>query len=144
MSSQSRSSRRSTVDKSVLKWTTFLYLSSLLPSYATELPTDIWNGGHGGFPSVTANHSGVSVTLPQQAIIDAGGGPLDKLVKGFLDRWAPEMCSDLFDFQNSHERMTLSVAVYTGLFNPGTYQELIIDYRPSHEVNCVQPDILVW
>ena len=112
MSSQSRSSRRSTVDKSVLKWTTFLYLSSLLPSYATELPTDIWNGGHGGFPSVTANHSGVSVTLPQQAIIDAGGGPLDKLVKGFLDRWAPEMCSDLFDFQHSHERMTLSVAVH--------------------------------
>ena len=144
MSSQSRSSRRSTVDKSVLKWTTFLYLSSLLPSYATELPTDIWNGGHGGFPSVTANHSGVSITLPQQAIIDAGGGPLDKLVKGFLDRWAPEMCSDLFDFQHSHERMALSVAVYTGSFNPGTYQELIIDYRPSHEVNCVQPDILVW
>ena len=86
MSSQSRSSRRSTVDKSVLKWTAFLYLSWLLPSYATELPTDIWNGGHGGFPSVTANHSGVSVTLPQQAIIDAGGGPLDTLVKGFLDR----------------------------------------------------------
>ncbi len=83
MSSQSRSSRRSTVDKSVLKWTTFLYLRSLLPSYATELPTNIWNGGHGGFLSVTANHSGVSVTLPQQAIIDAGGGPLDTLVKGF-------------------------------------------------------------
>ena len=114
------------------------------PELRIELPTDIWNGGHGGFPSVTANHSGVSVTLPQQAIIDAGGGPLDKLVKGFLDRWAPEMCSDLFDFQRSHERMTLSVAVYTGSFNPGTYQEVIIDYRPSHEVNCVQPDILVW
>ena len=93
---------------------------------------------------MTANHSGVSVTLPQQAIIDAGDGPLDTLVKGFLDRWAPEMCSDLFDFQHSHERMTLNVAVYTGSFNPGTYQEVIIDYRPSHEVNCVQPDILVW
>ena len=36
------------------------------------------------------------------------------------------------------------MAVYTGSFNPGTYQEVIIDYRPSHEVNCVQPDILVW
>ena len=139
MSSQFRSSH-----KLALKLMAFLYFSWLVPSYANELPTDIWNGGHGGFPSVTASDSGVSVTLPEQAIID-GGGRLETLIEGFLDRWAPEICSDLFDFQHPHERMTLRVAVYTGWFNPGTYQEVVIDYRPSHEVNCVQPDNnLVW
>jgi len=76
---------------------------------------------------VTANHSGVSVTLPQQAIVDAGGGPLDMLVKGFLDRWAPEMCGDLFDFQRSHERMTLSVAILHRLVQSGDVSRS--DYR---------------
>ena len=50
MSSQSRSSRRSNVDKSVLNWTAFLYLSSLLPSYATELPTAFGTVGMEAFP----------------------------------------------------------------------------------------------
>jgi hypothetical protein len=135
-----RSSRQSAFFTSM----TFLYLGWISPIHAGELPSDIWNGGHGGFPSVTVNRSGVSVTIPQQAIADAGGGSIDTLVKGFLDRWAPEICTDLFDFQHSHEKMTLRVAVYSGGSNPGTYGEIVINYRPSHDVNCVQPDLLVW
>jgi hypothetical protein len=144
MSCQGRSSRLPAVPKRILTWTAFLYLGWLVPSQASELPSDIWNGGHGGFPSVTASRSGVSVTLPEQAITAAGGGALDRLVKGFLDRWAPEMCSDLFDFQHPHDKMTVRVAVHTEVFNPRTYQEVVINYRPSHEVNCVQPENLVW
>ena len=83
-------------------------------------------------------------TLPEQAIADVGGGAIDKLVKGFLDRWAPEMCTDLFDFQHPHPRMTVRVAVHGDTFSARTYQEVVIDYRPSHQVNCVQPDNLVW
>ena len=122
----------------------FLCLIWVVPSDASELPSDIWNGGHGGFPSVTANRSGISVTLPEQAIADVGGGAIDKLVKGFLDRWAPEMCPDLIDFQHTHPRMTVRVAVHGDTFSARTYQEVVIDYRPSHQVNCVQPDNLVW
>ena len=137
---QFRSSRRLAFLTSI----TFINLGWIGASYANELPSDIWNGGHGGLPSVTASRSGVSVTIPQQAVADAGGGSIDKLVKGFLDRWAPEICSDLFDFQHPHEKMTLRVAVYGGELNPGTYGEVVINYQPSHDINCVQPDILVW
>lgn len=143
MSRQPRPSRLS-ASRRLLKWTAFLYLISLVSSHASDLPGDIWNGGHGGFPSVTANRSGISVTLPEQAIADAGGGALDRLVKGFLDRWAPEMCTDLFDFQHPHPRMTVRVAVHGEVFSARTYQEIVIDYRPSHQVNCVQPENLLW
>ena len=142
MSRQLRSSCFSA--SGILKGAAFLCLMWIVPSQASELPSDIWNGGHGGFPSVTANRSGISVTLPEQAILDAGGGALEKLVKGFLDRWAPEMCTDLFDFQHPHPRMTVRVAVHGDTFSARTYQEVVIDYRPSHQVNCVQPDNLVW
>jgi hypothetical protein len=143
MSRQSRWSR-SSMSKRVLKWTAFLYLIWLVPSHASELPSDIWNGGHGGFPSVTANRSGISVTLPEEAIAAAGGGALDWLVKGFLDRWAPQMCTDLFDFQRPHPRLTVRVAVHGEAFSSRKYQEIVIDYQPSHAVNCVQPENLVW
>ena len=141
MSRQFRSPRSSA--KGILG-AAVLCLMWVVPSHAGELPSDIWNGGHGGFPSVTANRSGISVTLPEQAIADVGGGAIDKLVKGFLDRWAPEMCTDLFDFQHPHPRMTVRVAVHGDTFSARTYQEVVIDYRPSHQVNCVQPDNLVW
>ncbi len=137
MSRQFRSSRFA---KGILKSAAFLCLLWVVPGHAGELPSDIWNGGHGGFPSVTANRSGISVTLPEQAIADVGGGAIDKLVKGFLDRWAPEMCTDLFDFQRPHPRMTVRVAVHGDTFSARTYQEVVIDYRPSHQVNCVQRD----
>src|SRR5262245_21250326 len=58
----------------IVKGAAFLGLVWIVPSHASELPSDIWNGGHGGFPSVTANRSGISVTLPEQPILDAGGG----------------------------------------------------------------------
>jgi len=140
----SRQFRSSSFSAKGILGAAFLCLMWVVPSHAGELPSDIWNGGHGGFPSVTANRSGISVTLPEQAIADVGGGAIFRSVKGFLDRWAPEICTDLFDFQHPHPRMTVRVAVHGDTFSARTYQEVVIDYRPSHQVNCVQPDNLVW
>lgn len=144
MPRQSRSSRRPAAAKGMLRLAVCLYLGGLVPSYAGDLPSDIWNGARGGFPSVTANQSGISVTLPEQAVTDAGGGPLAAMVQNFLNRWAPEMCTDLFDFQHPHERMSLRVAVHSAGSGPAKYQEVTIDYRPSHEVKCVEPDNLLY
>lgn len=144
MAHQSRPSRGSLAGKGVLPWTAFLYLGCLAPGQAGELPNDIWNGNRGGFPSVTTSHAGVSVTLPAQAVTDAGGGPLAAMVQDFLNRWAPEICTDLFDFQHPHEKMTLQVAIHGAGSGPAKYQDVVIDYRPSHAVNCVQPDNLVF
>lgn len=144
MSYRSRCSRFARLRSGTLRCTAFVCFSGLAPGYAGELPKDIWNGGHGGFPSMTANQSGVSVTLPEQAVAAAGGGSLASLVKGFLDRWAPQFCTDLFDFQHPHEKMTLRVAVHSAGGGPAQYQEVVVDYKPSQAVECVQPENLVF
>jgi hypothetical protein len=132
-----------TASRALVRLTAFLYLGGLAPGYAGELPDDIWNGNRGGLPSVTTNRSGVSVTLPAQAVADAGGGELAAMVEDFLNRWAPEICTDLFDFQHPHQRMNLRVAVH-GEGPIAAYQDVIIDYRPSHQVKCIEPDNLVY
>jgi len=144
MADRSRSFRVPACGKGVWQWAALLYLGSLVCGEASELPRDIWNGAHGGFPSITANGSGVSVTLPEQAITDAGGGSLASLIEDFLDRWAPEFCSDLFDFQHPRKKMTLRAAVHAAGGGAANYQEVVIDYQPSREVKCVEPDNLLY
>jgi len=132
-----------TASRALVRLTAFLYLGGLVPGYAGELPNDIWNGNRGGLPSVTTNGSGVSVTLPAQAVADAGGGELAAMVEDFLNRWAPEICTDLFDFQHPHQRMNLRVAVHEE-GSVAAYRDVIINYRPSHEAKCIEPDNLVY
>jgi hypothetical protein len=137
--------------KALVHWTALLSLGGLLlPAHAGELPNDIWNGNRGGIPSVTTNHSGVSVTLPAQAVTEAvseaGGGnagELAAMVEDFLNRWAPEICTDLFDFQHPHQRLNLRVAIL-GAGSAAAYQDVVVNYRPSREVKCIEPDNLVY
>jgi hypothetical protein len=117
---------------------------------AGELPEDIWSGKHGGHPSITANNGGVSITLPSQAVADAGGGSMAKLAQGFLEKYAPGMCSDVFDFQSPHKGLKVKVAL-TERVDIGipflhyyevspTYGEVEFDYTPSRAVKCVSPE----
>lgn len=119
---------------------------------AGELPEDIWSGKHGGHPSITANRSGVSITLPSQAIADAGGGAVVKLAQNFLEKYAPGVCSDVFDFQSPHKRLKVQVAQLERV-NIGipflhfyqvssTYREVEFDYTPGRAVKCVTPEPL--
>ena len=117
---------------------------------AGELPANIWSGKHGGFPSIAASQSGVSVTLPSQAIIEAGGGSVTTLVRSFLEQYGPGICSDVFDFQSPHKRLKVEVAlmerVDTG--NPllqyyqvmPAYATVEFDYTPGRTVTCVVPE----
>ena len=143
--------KTATAGKALWRFTALLYLGGLVPGYAGELANDIWNGNRGGIPSVTTNGSGVSVTLPAQAVAEAGGGAggaagageLAAMVEDFLNRWAPEICTDLFDFQHPHRRMNLRAGIQ-GDGPVSAYQDVVIDYRPSHEVKCIEPDNLVY
>ena len=116
---------------------------------AGELPEDIWSGKHGGHPSITATQSGASITLPSQAIADAGRGWVTKLAQSFLEKYAPGMCSDAFDFQSPHEGLKVNVArmerVDIGIpflhydeVSP-TYAAVEFDYTPSRTVKCEIP-----
>jgi hypothetical protein len=135
-----------TAGKALLRLTALLYLGGLVPAGAGELPNDIWNGNRGGIPSVTTSHSGVSVTLPAQAVTEAGGGEgaaLSAMVEDFLNRWAPEICTDLFDFQHPHQQMNLRVAIL-GAGAAAAYRDVVVNYRPAREVKCIEPDNLVY
>ena len=68
---------------------------------AGQLPADMWGGTneHGGSPSITVGPNGVSVVLPESAIVKAGGGAVTDLAKQLLERYGPGLCSDVFDFQ---------------------------------------------
>ena len=127
-------------------------LSGIGIANAGELPEDIWSGKHGGRPSITANQSGVSITLPSQAIADAGGGSVTQLAQGFLEKYGPGVCSEVFDFQSPHKALKVHVAlmerVDTGFpflryyeVSP-TYAAVEFDYTPSRTVKCATPEPL--
>jgi hypothetical protein len=40
--------------------------------------------------------------------------------------------------------MTLRAAIHAAGLGPAKYQEVIIDYQPSHEVKCVEPENLLY
>jgi hypothetical protein len=72
---------------------------------AGQLPADMWadDNKYGGRPSITAGPNGVSVVLPESSIVRAGGGAVTDLAKQLLERYAPGMCSSVFDFQSAHK-----------------------------------------
>lgn len=123
------------------------------PAFAhNALPEDIWSGRHGGMPAISAyRHDGkteVSVVLPAELLVN---GSLKALTQEFLERWAPEMCSDIFDFQHPHKNMAVTLYVqrldwqYKFLrFYSVSAQggHLTIDYTPSRQVTCVVPGLL--
>jgi len=51
-------------------------------TFAAELPEDIWSGRYGGFPSLTVGpNEAVSMEIPAEAIVQAGGGSAAGLAK---------------------------------------------------------------
>jgi hypothetical protein len=125
----------------------------LLPAaaQASDLPSTIWSGAEGGFPSITANsQNGVSVTLPAGAVEHLGGGAVAEIAKNFLDKWAPGICSGVFDFQSPHPGMKIRIALSKPVLSPndgepmafnevGSYNDVTINYEPSRKVTCVPP-----
>lgn len=111
---------------------------------ADGLPDDIWNGKHGGRPSITASRDGVSIVLPGKAVDEAGGGSFTALVQNFLQTHGPKMCSDLFDFNVEHKRLQVQVAIEEQtdpeipFFEVSRrYGVVVFDYAPGKKVNCV-------
>jgi len=138
--------KAATAGKALLRFTALLYFAGVVAAGAGELANDIWNGNRGGIPSVTTSQSGVSVTLPEQAVTEAGGGEgaaLSAMVEGFLNRWAAEICTDLFDFQHPHQGLNLRVAILRA-GAAAAYRDVVINYRPSREVKCIEPDNLMY
>jgi hypothetical protein len=117
---------------------------------AGQLPADMWadDNNYGGRPSITAGPNGVSVVLPESAIVRAGGGAVTDLAKQLLERYAPGMCSGVFDFQSAHKALTVGVAVLSpayavhggNLYLVGRETSVTFDYTPSHKVTCVSQE----
>ena len=116
---------------------------------AGQLPTDMWgdNNKYGGRPSITAGPNGVWVTMQADAIAAAGGGGAVYLAKQFLEKYAPGMCSGVFDFQSAHKALTVGVAIQFPAYTvPGGNLNIVgkeisvtFDYVPAHKVVCVSP-----
>jgi hypothetical protein len=117
---------------------------------AGQLPADMWadDNNYGGRPSITAGPNGVSVVLPESSIVRAGGGAVTDLAKQLLERYAPGMCSGVFDFQSAHKALTVGVAVLSlayavpggNLYVVGRETSVTFDYTPSRKVTCVSQE----
>jgi len=118
-------------------------------TFAAELPEDIWSGRYGGFPSLTVGpNEAVSMEIPAEAIVQAGGGSAAGLAKDFLDHWASDSCFQSFDFHSPHKNLKVQIAVLhpqgslvidgalRTLFAPSGYIDVVIDYEPSASVRC--------
>lgn len=116
---------------------------------AAELPEDIWSGQYGGFPSLTVDmNGGVSMEIPADAIVQAGGGSAAALAKNFLDHWASDSCFQSFDFHSPHKNLKVQIAllhpegefVLDGalrrLLTTSGYIDVVIDYEPAASVKC--------
>jgi hypothetical protein len=87
--------------------------------------------------------------MQANAIAEAGGGAVADLVKQFLERYAPSMCSSVFDFQSAHKALTVGVAVQSpaqvvpgGSLYVVDRKEISVtfDYTPGRKVTCVSPE----
>jgi hypothetical protein len=117
---------------------------------AGQLPPEMWaDDTKYGRPSITAGPNGVSITIQSNAIADAGGGAIADLAKQFLERYAPGMCSSVFDFQTAHKGMTVGVAVQSPAYAvpggnlyvvDGKEISVTFDYTPSRKVTCVSAE----
>lgn len=116
---------------------------------ADPLPDDIWSGRYGGFPSITVDGNGdVSMEIPADAIVQAGGGSAAALAKDFLDHWASDSCFQSFDFHSPHKALKVQIAVQhpegsvviddalRTLYTRSGYIDAVIDYEPSASVKC--------
>jgi len=139
------------MSKKSTKAVAFGVLALATSAKAGQLPTEMWgdNNKYGGSPSITAGPNGVSVTMQANAIAQAGGGAVADLAKQILERYAPGICSSVFDFQTAHKSLTVGVAVQFPAYAvpegnlyviDGKEISVTIDYTPSRKVTCVSPE----
>jgi hypothetical protein len=117
---------------------------------AGQLPAEMWaDDTKYGHPSITAGPDGVSITIQSNAIAEAGGGAIADLAKQFLEKYAPGMCSSVFDFQTTHKAMTVGVAVQSPAYAVpggdlyvvgGKEISVTFDYTPNRKVTCVSAE----
>ena len=133
-------------------------LSCASKARAGQLPNDMWRNDdkYGGNPAIVAGPEGVSVVLQDKAVIAAGGGTVVELAKQFLERYAPGMCSTVFNFQQPHLALTVGVTIQSlSLTEPDDddaavrggnpyrvdkEEKVTFDYTPSRTVQCVSPE----
>ncbi len=128
---------------------TLAFLLGASAANAGELPEDVWSGRYGGFPSLTVGpDEAVSMEIPAEAIVQAGGGSAAGLAKDFLDHWASDSCFQSFDFHSPHKNLKVQIAVLHSqgsfvvdgalrtLFTPSGYLDVVIDYEPTASVKC--------
>ena len=123
-------------------------LAGLRASSAGDLPEDIWSGRYGGFPSLTVMNGDVSIEIPADAIVQAGGGSASLIAKEFLDHWASDSCFQSFDFHSPHKNLKVQIAVLRPegsvvvenalrtLYTHSDYIDITIDYEPRASVKC--------
>jgi hypothetical protein len=138
------------MNKEVMKAVVFGMVTLASSARAGQLPTEMWaDDSKYGRPSITAGPDGVSITLQSNAIAEAGGGAVADLAKQFLERYAPGMCSSVFDFQTAHKAMTVGVAVQSPAYAvpggnlyvvEGKEISVTFDYTPSRKVTCVSAE----
>jgi hypothetical protein len=139
------------MNKKTMKAAAFGMLTLAASAKAGQLPTEMWadNNKYGGSPSITAGPNGVSVTVQANAIAEAGGGSVVDLAKQILERYAPGICSSVFNFQTAHRALTVGVAVQSPAYAvpggnlyvvDGKEISVTFDYTPSRKVTCVSPE----
>jgi hypothetical protein len=70
------------------------------------------------------------------------------LAKQLLERYAPGICSGVFDFQSAHKALTVGVAVLSqahavpggNLYVVGRETSVTFDYTPGRRVTCVSQE----
>jgi len=135
--------------RNLLPLSAVVLLTGLSAAGAAELPQDIWSGRYGGFPSLTVGpNEAVSMEIPAEAIVEAGGGTAASLAKDFLDHWASDSCFQSFDFHSPHKNLKVQIAVLhpqgslvidgalRTLMAPSGYIDVVIDYEPGASVKC--------
>src|ERR1700760_699317 len=88
-------------------------LSCASKARAGQLPNDMWRNDdkYGGNPAIVSGPGGVLGVLQDKAVIAAGGSTVAELAKQFLERYAPGMCSTVFNFQQPHLALTVGVTI---------------------------------
>jgi hypothetical protein len=123
--------------------------------HATDIIEEIWSGDFGGYPSITVMPGqGLSVVLPHGTLDGASREQIARVAKSFMDRWAPGVCSTVFDFQSPHQKMHIEVRVMNAVtqaapgdmtpMGPGSqvYADIVFDYVPNRQVTCIVPGMV--
>jgi hypothetical protein len=107
-------------------------------SWSDELTSRI------GSPAITIHGDGTVAVVLQSEMLSQYGLDAQVAAETFLEHYGPRQCSDLLDLNAPHQSLRLDVYVaridgVRSVVNPEPVT-LTIDYAPSRNINCVDPD----